>query len=87
MNENRIALITGAGSGIGRAAALALHTAGFSVVVAGRRASEIEKTAAMAARSGGRDPRGPHRREPARFRERAFRAHSRRVRTARRAVQ
>lgn len=54
MNENRIALITGAGSGVGRAAALALHTAGFSVVLAGRRASEIEKTAAMAARSGGR---------------------------------
>ena len=54
MSENRIALVTGAGSGVGRAAALALHTAGFSVVLAGRRQSEIEKTAAMAARSGGR---------------------------------
>jgi NAD(P)-dependent dehydrogenase (short-subunit alcohol dehydrogenase family) len=54
MSPDRIALITGAGSGIGRAAALALHTAGFSVVLAGRRASEIEKTAAMATRSGGR---------------------------------
>jgi NAD(P)-dependent dehydrogenase (short-subunit alcohol dehydrogenase family) len=54
MSENRVALITGAGSGIGRAAALALHHAGFSIVLAGRRASEIEKTAAMAARSGGR---------------------------------
>ena len=54
MSENRIALITGAGSGVGRAAALALHTSGFSVVLAGRRTSEIEKTAAMAARTGGR---------------------------------
>jgi NAD(P)-dependent dehydrogenase (short-subunit alcohol dehydrogenase family) len=54
MSPDRIALITGAGSGIGRSAALALHAAGFSVVVAGRRASEIEKTAAMAARSGGK---------------------------------
>jgi NAD(P)-dependent dehydrogenase (short-subunit alcohol dehydrogenase family) len=53
MSPSRVALITGAGSGIGRAAALALHAAGFSVVVAGRRASEIEKTAALAARSGG----------------------------------
>jgi NAD(P)-dependent dehydrogenase (short-subunit alcohol dehydrogenase family) len=54
MSENRIALVTGAGSGIGRAAALALHNAGFCIVLAGRRASEIEKTAAMAARTGGR---------------------------------
>lgn len=54
MSPDKIALITGAGSGIGRASALALHNAGFSVVLAGRRAAEIEKTAALAARSGGR---------------------------------
>jgi NAD(P)-dependent dehydrogenase (short-subunit alcohol dehydrogenase family) len=50
----KIALVTGAGSGIGRAAALALHSVGWSVVLAGRRAAELEKTAAMAAQNGGR---------------------------------
>ena len=49
---SKIALVTGAGSGIGRAAALALHSAGFTVVLAGRRASEIEKTGALATASG-----------------------------------
>ena len=43
----RIALVTGAGSGIGRASALALHGAGYAVALAGRRSSELEKTAAM----------------------------------------
>jgi NAD(P)-dependent dehydrogenase (short-subunit alcohol dehydrogenase family) len=42
------AFVTGAGSGIGRAVALALHTAGYSVALAGRRASELERTAASA---------------------------------------
>ncbi len=51
--NNRIALVTGAGSGIGRAAALALQSEGYTVVVAGRRASEIDKTAAMATPGGG----------------------------------
>ena len=50
----RIALVTGAGSGIGRAASLALQSAGYEVVLAGRRAAELEKTAAMASPSGGR---------------------------------
>jgi NADP-dependent 3-hydroxy acid dehydrogenase YdfG len=36
-SNGKIALLTGAGTGIGRAASLALHTAGFSVVLAGRR--------------------------------------------------
>ncbi len=50
----RIALVTGAGSGIGRAASLALQSAGYSVVLAGRRIAELEKTAAMANPSGGK---------------------------------
>src|SRR5436190_278123 len=45
----KIAVVTGAGSGIGRAAAIALNTAGYSVVLAGRRAEELERTAAQVA--------------------------------------
>ncbi|MFN0168806.1 MAG: SDR family oxidoreductase [Bryobacteraceae bacterium] len=52
--HDRIALVTGAGSGIGRATALTLQAAGYSVVLAGRRAEELEKTAAAAAPQGGR---------------------------------
>ena len=44
----KVALVTGAGSGVGRAAALGLQAAGFAVVLAGRRADELAKTAAMA---------------------------------------
>lgn len=42
----RTAVITGAGSGIGRATARAFLSAGFRVVLAGRRAPELEETAA-----------------------------------------
>src|SRR5271169_2950911 len=52
--NGKIALVTGASSGIGRAASLALQAAGFSVVLAGRRAAELEKTAAQANPSGGK---------------------------------
>jgi NAD(P)-dependent dehydrogenase (short-subunit alcohol dehydrogenase family) len=40
-----IAIVTGAGSGIGRAVTMALANAGWSVVLAGRRAEQLEKAA------------------------------------------
>jgi NAD(P)-dependent dehydrogenase (short-subunit alcohol dehydrogenase family) len=43
-----IALVTGAGSGIGRATAIALANAGFTVVLAGRRREPLEAAAAEA---------------------------------------
>jgi NAD(P)-dependent dehydrogenase (short-subunit alcohol dehydrogenase family) len=53
-NQGKIALVTGAGSGIGRAASLALQAVGYSVVLAGRRTSELEKTVSMAKPDGGK---------------------------------
>lgn len=44
----RVAIVTGAGSGVGRAAALALLDAGYAVGLAGRRREPLEETAAMA---------------------------------------
>jgi len=46
--DNGVAVITGAGSGVGRAAALALLDAGWSVGLAGRRAEALEETASIA---------------------------------------
>jgi NAD(P)-dependent dehydrogenase (short-subunit alcohol dehydrogenase family) len=48
MSMSKIAVVTGAGSGIGRAAALALVEAGWSVALAGRRADALEATKAAA---------------------------------------
>ncbi|HLQ13590.1 MAG TPA: SDR family oxidoreductase [Steroidobacteraceae bacterium] len=45
---NRVAIVTGAGSGIGRAVALALLGEGFAVVLAGRRSEALAGTVALA---------------------------------------
>jgi NAD(P)-dependent dehydrogenase (short-subunit alcohol dehydrogenase family) len=45
---NRVAIITGAGSGIGQATALNLLADGWSVALAGRRKEALEETAGMA---------------------------------------
>jgi len=44
----KIAVVTGAGSGVGRAVALSLAGAGFACVLAGRRAAPLEETAERA---------------------------------------
>jgi NADP-dependent 3-hydroxy acid dehydrogenase YdfG len=43
----KVAIVTGASSGIGRAVALAMQSAGYSVSLAGRRAAGLEETAGM----------------------------------------
>jgi len=45
---NKVAVVTGAGSGIGRAVALGLRGEGWSVAIAGRRVEELRKTASIA---------------------------------------
>jgi NAD(P)-dependent dehydrogenase (short-subunit alcohol dehydrogenase family) len=44
----KVAIVTGAGSGIGKAAALALLQQGYRVALAGRRREPLEQTAAAA---------------------------------------
>src|SRR5262245_35437796 len=48
MPLGKVALVTGAGTGIGRAVSLALHGDKYSVVLVGRRVHELESTAALA---------------------------------------
>ena len=45
--NNKIAIVTGAGTGVGRAASLALMNAGFTVVLAGRRLEMLQETAKL----------------------------------------
>jgi NAD(P)-dependent dehydrogenase (short-subunit alcohol dehydrogenase family) len=51
--DSKIAIVTGAGSGIGRAVALGLQSAGYAVVLAGRRQAALEETAGLAVAGGG----------------------------------
>jgi NAD(P)-dependent dehydrogenase (short-subunit alcohol dehydrogenase family) len=51
--DGRVAIVTGAGSGIGRAIAERLARAGAIVVVTGRRREPLEETAARIAVAGG----------------------------------
>lgn len=48
-SRGKIAIVTGAGSGVGRSAALALLADGYSVALAGRREAALQETAEMAA--------------------------------------
>ena len=45
----KVAIITGAGSGVGRATAQALAKGGFALVLAGRRAEPLEETVRLVA--------------------------------------
>ena len=53
MTGNKIALVTGAGSGIGKASALALAAAGWTLVLAGRRPEPLAEVAAAIFTAGG----------------------------------
>lgn len=53
-SAEKVAIITGAGSGIGRHAAVALAQNGYAVVLAGRRKERLEATAAEVGQVNGR---------------------------------
>jgi NAD(P)-dependent dehydrogenase (short-subunit alcohol dehydrogenase family) len=52
--DKKVAIVTGAGSGVGKATSLALLNAGYHVALAGRRQDAIQQTIAEAAGAGER---------------------------------
>src|SRR5436305_6106439 len=54
MASAKVAIITGAGTGVGKAVALALVREGYAVVLAGRRTDKLAETAAEAKALGGK---------------------------------
>jgi len=53
-SHNTVAIVTGAGTGIGKAVSLALLEDGWRVVLAGRRRELLEQTAAEGGRQAPR---------------------------------
>ena len=75
--SQKIAVVTGAGSGIGKAVALALAGEGYAVVLAGRRRDALEKTAAEAPAGAATLPVPTDVTDPASVRELFDRTHAR----------
>src|ERR1700730_4599109 len=57
--NGKTAIVTGAGSGIGRSTALALLKEGYAVILAGRRAEALEEAGAAAGPDGTRARAAP----------------------------
>ena len=70
--STKVALVTGAGSGVGRSAALALAGEGYAVVLSGRR-KEMLEAVAQGGRAGAPDAGRAHRRRRSRLGPRALR--------------
>ena len=83
----KIALVTGAGTGVGRAVAIALAKAGYNVVLAGRRKEPLDAVAAEINAVGAQALAVPTDVSQARVDPRAFRHREIDLRPARRAVQ
>ena len=71
-NTMKVAIVTGAGTGVGRAAALALSRKKYTVVLAGRRASLLEETAKVRRRLGWKYSGRTQRRRKPRIRKNLF---------------
>src|SRR5207253_2001992 len=66
--DKKVAIVTGAGSGVGKAVGLALLREGYHVSLAGRRKDALEKVAAEAGGSSTTARSRPTRRGPTRLR-------------------